>query len=244
MLTLDFNNAIKEVLASGGQVSFKRHYRIDVDKYSWVKDFVRDQKLRKEIERLQKEIVTTQKSLIDKDELRAMFKAGIEQVRLDFFELLKGHLNESQKHECGVISGLHPYGNISSKLILASLLLVSPLDIDDIIVGLPAGVKQKEVEKTIEGIRKQIAEHNETIEKELSPQERWFYTDTGKPMPYPGGCRWTKFVEGWRKVVARFDGKVDIEGCALKTDAEFEAFYLLEMEKVSKLTPLRTPWER
>ena len=47
MLYLDFDRLIKEVLGSGGQVSFKRHYKLDVEKYAWVADFVKDQKLRK-----------------------------------------------------------------------------------------------------------------------------------------------------------------------------------------------------
>lgn len=243
-MDLDFDRAISEVLRSGGQVSFKRKYRLDVEGYSWVKDFVRDQKIRREIEGLQGEITATQKSLIDRDELRAMFEAGVEQTRRNFLELLKNHLLEAQRRDCPVIGGLHSFGVISNKFHLMTVSLASSEDIKDIIKALPVGVKRKEVEKTVEGIRKQIAKLNETIDKDLSPQERWFYFDTGKPMPYPGGCRWSKFVEGWKKVLTRFDGKADIEGCALVTEDEFAAFHMLELDKVRKLTPLRKPWQR
>ncbi len=241
-MELDFDRAIAEVLKSGGQVSFKRRYRLDVEGYSWVKDFVRDQKTRREIEELQGKITATQKSLIDRDELRAMFEAGVEQVRRDFLELLKNHLLEAQRRDCPVIGGLHSFGVISSKLHLMTVSLASSEDIEDIIKELPVGVKKEKIEKTVEGIRKQIEKLKETIDKELSPQERWFYFDTGKPMPYPGGCRWSKFVDGWKTVVARFTGKVDIEGCALLTEDEFAAWHMLELEKVYKLPPLRNPW--
>ena len=244
MLTINFDNNIKEVLASGGQVGIKYTYRLDVDKYSWVKDYVRDQKLRQEIDQLRKEIAEAQNSPIDKSELRAMFEAGVEQTRQNFLELLKNNLSKAQKRECGVIGGLHEYGNIASELPLMSITLVSSEDIKDIIAALPPGIKQKEIEKTIEGIKKQIAEREAIIEKELSPKDRWFYDDRGNSLPYPAGCRWNKFVDGWRRVVSRFDGKVDIEGCALVTEDEFAAFHMLELEKVYKLTPLRAPWER
>ena len=244
MLTINFDNNIKEVLASGGQVGIKYTYRLDVDKYSWVKDYVRDQKLRQEIDQLRKEIAEAQNSPIDKSELRAMFEAGVEQTRQNFLELLKNNLSKAQKRECGTIGGLHEYGNIASELSLMSVTLVSSEEIKDIIAALPPGIKQKEIEKTVEGIKKQIAEREAIIEKEVSPKDRWFYDDRGNSLPYPAGCRWSKFLDGWRRVVSRFDGKVDIEGCALVTEDEFAAFHMLELEKVYKLTPLRAPWER
>jgi len=244
MFTVDFDGAIRDVLSSGGQVHFKKQYNLDVNNYSWVADYMRDKKLRKEIKRLQKEITTTQQSLIDRDELRAMFEAGIEQVRRDFLELLKEHLTKAQRRKEPIVGGLHSFGVISNRLPMMSLQLVSSEEIGDIIAGLPVGITCKEIEKTVEGLRAQIAKHNETIEKELSPHERWFYSDQGEPLRYPGGCRWTKFVEGWKMVVARFDGKVDIEGCALKTDDEFAAFHMLELDNVLKLTPLRKPWKK
>ena len=244
MLTLDFDRVIKEVLASSGQVSFKHSYRLDVVNYSWVKDYVRDQKLRQEIEQLKKKIAEAQNSPIDKNELRAMFEAGVEQTRQNFLELLKNNLSNAQKRECGVIGGLHQFGVIASELPLMSVTLVSSEDVKDIIAALPPGIKQKEIEKTIEGIRNQIAECEKIIEKELSPKDRFFHNDRGNALPYPGGCRWTKFVQGWKMIVARFGpGKVDIEGCALATEDEFAAFHMLELEKVFKLTPLRQPWE-
>ena len=241
---VDFDKAVKEVLASGGRIIFKHRYNIDVDKYSWVRDFVRDQELRKEIDRLQKEIAATQQSLIDRDELQAMFDAGVEQLKQGFLELLRDHLVEAQKRECPVIGGLHSFGVISNRLPLMTVSLASPEDIGNIIAGLPRGVKQKEIEATVEGLRKQIAKCNETIERELSPRERWFHFDTGKPQPYPVGCRWTKFVSDWKTVVARFDGKVDIEGVALVTEEEFTAFHMLELDRVRKMPPLRDPWTR
>jgi hypothetical protein len=244
MLRLDFDEAIKNVLSSGGRVSFKRKYQLDVDKYSWVKDYVRDQNTRKEIKSLQEKITATQRSLIDRDELRAMFEVGVEQTRQNFLELLKNNLSKAQRRECGVIGGLHEYGVISNSLHLMSVTLVSSEDIKDIIAGLPDGVKHKKIEEDVEALKGEITKLNSVIEKELSPKDRWVYDDRGNPSSYPNGCRWTKFVEGWKKVVARFDGKVDIEGCALVTKDEFTAFHMLELNRVHKWTPLRKPWKR
>jgi len=244
MSIIDFDHAIREVLASSGQVSFKRRYRLDVVNYSWVKDYVRDRKTREEIGELGKKITEAQKSLIDKDELQAMFVAGVEQMRLNFLELLKTNLSRAQRHESGVIVAFHEYGNISTELPLMALSLASSEEIADVIASLPDGVKRDKVGKDVEVFRDKIAKLNEIIEKELSPPDRWIYNDMGNPFPFPSGCRWSKFVEGWKKVLARFDGKVDIEGCALATEDEFAAFHMLELDRVPKLTPLRTPWER
>jgi len=244
MITIDFDRAIKEVLASSGQVSFKRAYQLDAVNYFWVKEYVRDQKIRKEIESLREKIAATQQSLIDRDELRAMFEAAVKQTRRNFLEILKNNLSRAQKHECGVIGGLHEYGVISSELPLMAVTLVSSKEVADIIAGLPIGVKRKKLEEDIEALKGETTKLYDVIEKELSPKDRWFYNDRGNPFPYPNGCRWTKFVEGWKKVVARFDGKVDIEGCALVTEDEFAAFHMLELDRVPKYIPLRTPWER
>ena len=242
-LTIDFDHAIREVLASSGQMSFKSVYRLDVSNYSWVKDYVRDQRTRQEIDQLRKEIAEAQNSLIDKIELQKMFEAGVEQTRQNFLEHLKDNFARAQRHECGVVGGLHEFGVIKSELPLMAVTLVSPKEIADIVADLPDGIKREKVEKDIEAFKGKIVELNDVIEKDLSPKDRWFYDDRGNPLPYPNGCRWTKFVEGWRRVVSRFDGKVDIEGCALKTDEEFAAYHMLELASVYKLTPLRKPWE-
>ena len=242
-LTIDFDHAIREVLASSGQMSFKRRYKLDVVNYSWVKLYVRDQRTRQEIDQLKKKIAEALKSPVDKDELRAMFEAGVEQTRRNFLEYLKANFARAQKHEGGVIGGLHEYGNISTELPLMAVTLVSPEEITEIVESLPDGVKRKKVEEDVEALKDEITKLLNIIEKELSPKSRWFHNNSGDPLSYPNGCRWTKFVEGWKKVVARFDGKVDIEGCALTTEDEFAAFHMLELASVPKLTPLRQPWE-
>jgi len=242
-VSVDFDHAIREVLSSSGQMSFKRRYRLDVVSYSWVKDYVKDQKARREIENLKKEIAEALKTPIDKDELQTMFEAAVGRTRQNFLEYLKGNLARAQRHECGVVGGLHEYGNIKSELPLMAVTLVSPEEISDIISDLPDGVKREKVEEDVEALRSKITKLNALIESELSPPDRWIYSDIGNPLSYPNGCRWTKFVEGWKKVVARFSGKCDIEGCLLKTDDEFAAFHMLELASVPKLTPLREPWE-
>jgi len=243
MLTVDFDHAIREVLASSGQMSFKRRYRLDVVNYSWVKDYVRDQKARQEIDQLKKEIAEALKTPIDKNELQKMFEAGVEQTRQEFLAYLAGNLARAQRHECGVVGGLHEYGNIKSELPLMSVTLIRPEEIADIIQSLPDGVKREKVEEDVEALKGKIAKLNDVIDKELSPPDRWIYSDIGNPLPYPNGCRWTQFVLGWKKVVARFSGKCDIEGCLLKTEDEFAAFHMLELASVPKLTPLREPWQ-
>ena len=45
-------------------------------------------------------------------------------------------------------------------------------------------------------------------------------------------------------VVSRFEGKVDIEGYALNTPEEFEAFGLLNLDSIMKITPLTKPRQR
>jgi len=58
--------------------------------------------------------------------------------------------------------------------------------------------------------------------------------ESGMPMFYPGGCRWTKFVEDWEKVVSRFNGRVNINGFPLESPEEETAYMALELDKVYK----------
>ena len=111
----------------------------------------------------------------------------------------------------------------------------------EIFSELPDGVKQKDIDETVEQCQKEIQKIEGFLAKELSPQGRWFHRENGDPFPYPKGCRWTPFVEAWRKVSSRFMGEVDIEGYALKTDSEHKAYFLLGLNKEKKIEPLRKP---
>jgi hypothetical protein len=120
----------------------------------------------------------------------------------------------------------------------------SEAEIDEIFSQIPDGVRQEEIEASAKAIGKKIANLEEKIRLELSPQNRWLHNQEGNPFPYPVGCRWTIFVEDWKKVLSRYNGKANIDGCAITSPEEGAAYHALELDQVRRLTPLREPRKR
>lgn len=237
----NLNGLVSRVFSTGG-AAIKHAFRLNVITYAWVKDYVRDQNTREEIKRLQDKIVETRALLIHKDELRETFKERIEQINAFRIQQLKDHLTDVQKRQDLLFTELIlDNKKINGARMLPFFMNFSPTQIETIFSELPDGVSQKDIEKSVSELQKKILKLEDVLSKELSPQDRWFYHDTGTSEPYPQGCRWTLFVNVWKKVVSRFEGKVDIEGYALKTPEEFEAFGLLNLDSVMKITPLTKP---
>ena len=241
-LSLTPGNLAGLVTGNAGGAAIKRRIGLDTKTYDWAKSYARDKKIREKIDGSQREMAQAKALPICKDELKAMFKSRVKTIN-DF------RLRQLSAHLAGVQQRSDPLFNENiidgRKFLGASMLLFfmqfSPEETDAIFADLPEGVREKDIENTIARCQEEIKKLEVVLEKELNPKERWFYREDGKPWPYPKGCRWTLFAETWKKVVARFEGKVDIEGCQLKTPEEYMAFGLLELEKVPKLPPLREP---
>ena len=120
---------------------------------------------------------------------------------------------------------------------------LSSSDIDNIFSQLQDGVQDGKINNTVKKLQYKILELEKIIKDELSPRERWYHRATGLPEPYPKGCRWKSFIEVWKKVAAKFNDKVDVEGYRLKTHKEFEVYGLLGLERLRKLPPLREPYK-
>lgn len=238
----DVNKFASAVISNSGGASVKPFFRLDTIKYSWIKDYRRDQKIRADIKKLQDEIAAINVYPIAKGELREMFEARIKQINKFRLEQLITHLDQVQKREAYLLNE----NSINERKIngawLDPMLINLTLDdIDHIFSQLQEGVVNKEIEKNVRELQGEIVKLEKIIEDELSPRERWFHRDNGLPLPYPQGCRWTPFVETWQLVAAKFNDKVDIEGCRLKTPAEFAAYGLLGLDRLPKQQPLREP---
>lgn len=112
--------------------------------------------------------------------------------------------------------------------------LLSTSGINEILSVLEAEKKKQKIEGTVKNLKNEIANNKKIIDEELSPHKRWLYFDSGHPLHYPKGCRWTIFFNDWKKVASYFEGHVDIEGYALETEHEHAAFRMLSLEKVYK----------
>jgi len=237
------NELAAMVIGYSGGASVRRRFGIDTKTYAWVKDFVRDKEARDRIRLLQEKIAQLKASLIHKDELKEMFETRVKNINKFRIEQLKDHLAKVQKREERLIDELY----MDNQLVIGArpypfLMEFSASDMKEIFSELPDGVKQKDTDETVEQHQEEIQKIEGFLAKELSPQNRWFHSENGNPHPYPHGCRWTPFVETWRKVNSRFMGAVDIEGYALKTDSEHEAYLLLGLDKEKKIAPLRKPF--
>lgn len=227
--TLENDVWIKSVLGPYTNVNIKQNYGIDASQYEWVKDYIRDKKLRDENKRLQKDITAIRTAPTHKDEVVSMLKDGLKSIRQSVVEQLKIHILEVQQREAALFHGL----DIKVLQILA-LNLLSTSEINEILSVLETGKKKQKIEESVKNLINEIANNKKIINEELSPQHRWLHHSSGHPVLYPNGCRWTIFVNDWKKVVSYFEDHVDIEGYALETEHEHAAFRMLSLDKVYK----------
>jgi len=233
---LNGNNLAARVLGNTGGAAIKMAFKIDTIKFSWIDLYLRDKELRLEIKAMRDKIVEVQKSPIHRDELKSMFLSALEGIKSDrrawFLELLKN-----------VQSGA---GAMINSYMVQGRNYIPPVDlpeteIEDMFSDIPIGVKRHAIDLEIEELQGKIARTEEVVARELCPPERWVYRDDGKPVSYPQGCRWTQYVVAWEKVVTRFDGPVSVEGDAIKTDDEMRAYFALQLDKITRILPLRKP---
>lgn len=232
------------VIGHSGGADVKHLFRLDTNNYSWVKYYVRDKKIRLEIQNLQDKIAETKALPIHKSELRQTFESRIHQINQFRKQQMITHLDSVQTRQEPLINeNMINSWKLNGALLNPAPIDLSEKDIDGIFSELQDGMPQKEIDKTVKQLQGKIVELEKVIEQELSPQERWFFRDNGQAEPYPHGCRWTPFVQVWERVAARFSGKVDIEGQAITSPNELAAYGLLELDRVAKREPLRAPIE-
>ena len=235
------DHLVNEVISHRGRESLeiKNRFKIDLENYSWIEIFLKDLKKRDEIEKLNQEIVQVKHhTLIGKDKIRKDFENWQKETRQEFKDLIKKGLLEIQGRK-GDIEGIAERADLRSLQICS----LSQNEVEDIFSSILNGVSQAEIDKEVSALEAKIEKLKEGLQKSLSLKERWIHDESGSPLPYPQGCRWTIFVEAWERVAARFSGACTIEGVALSTDSEKKAWKLLEMDEVHKSSPLREPFE-
>lgn len=241
-MKIDVDKFAGMVTGSSGGAAILQNFGLDTTTYAWVKYYVRDKKMREEIQSHQQRIIDAQAQLIDKEELKRMFLDRVDKLNDIRIQQLIEHLGGVQKRERPLLNE-NMLGSIKilGTHLMPCFMEFTSEDTERIFSNLPEGAKQKDIDSEVKSLQKKIRELEEVISKELSPRDRWFHRDNGIPEPYPQGCRWTPFVEVWRKVAARFEGGVDIEGYSLKTSSGVAAFGLLGLDRVRKIMPLREP---
>lgn len=243
LLTPDYLSA--SVIGTSGNASVISRIGLETRKYAWVEDYLRDVNIRAEISKAQDEIKEARSSLIHKDELRAQFKASckkLNEFRVKQIRALLGEIQAGSPIPFSVLQ-IGAGRKILGAPVLPWFINFSEEELDTIFSALPEGIREKDRQSMIAKCQQTIVDLEKTIETELSPQSRWFFKENGQPEIFPRGCRWTIFVETWKRVAARFVGRVDVEGTKLKTDAEHWAFSKLGLDLVRKVTPLKEPRE-
>jgi len=229
---------VKEEASPGTYVHHPAQQTLDLDSYEWVKLFVRDQELRRELQGLEEQIIKTQNSLIDREELRQRFEGQRAAIKTEFLELTAASFGQVQARNGNLFDNVIP-----QQLRLTPLIFLSDEDIDKIFSSLPQGIKEADISKKVLKLEKRIEEINGEIEKSLSPKSRWYHTPSGDPEPYPKGDRWLEFVSSWRETASRYTSPVNYRGEKLLTLGELEAWKMLEFDKLSKPFILREPRE-
>jgi len=237
-----FHKAVRELGDDMRNVVHVRDFGVDTARYDWVRLYLRDKQARHEIEVLEEKIRETEALPASREELKAEFNSLLETLKAQKRERIKGALRAAQEHNVppAVIEPITVH-NTPSMLIPFLDLDFTKKEIDSFFAELPEGVTRAKKEERISQCRREIEGLRREIAEELSPPERWIYKPDGKPLPYPRGCRWTAFVDTWRKVAARYNGPVNIEGYSIERDIEMEAYTALGLGDVAKLPPLREP---
>lgn len=236
----DIEKLAGSVIEFKDHVSIKHGFRLDTNTFEWVKPYLRDKKIRTEIKQLQQEIVEARNYPIHRDELREMFKARISQINSFRMQQIREHLSNVQQRipdEPLITENMLEHRKFGGVRIQPYLIKFTDEQLDDIFSELPEGVPQKEIEKQVSACQIRISElEKELTADELNPRTRWIFRDDGINIPYPKGCRWTAFVSVWEMVAKRFRGNVNIEGYPLTTQAETDAFFMLGLNSVHKVT--------
>jgi len=221
-------------------------FGVDTVSFSWVKDYLKDLLCRDEIKVLQGQIKATSKLPIAREELKTAFLANIEAFKVSRSNILLEHLKNAQKLQVDLLSPANGFAIIGNGWphFLTYLNDLTDQQIESLFSGLEDGHTLQEKIDKISALEAKIGGLNDTIETELSPHGRWFYTPSGSPIRYPEGCRWTRFVKTWKEVASRHFEPVDIEGYKITKEAEREAYNLLSLEKVYKKPPLREGADR
>jgi hypothetical protein len=215
---------------------------IGLRNFDWIKDYLRDQKARREIETLKAEIETTKALPIDREELKALFLNRIESINKFRTQQMIVHLKEVQNRGEMLTNEL----SLDSRKYLGAhmqpyYIKFSSKELDEFFDALQDGMPQKEIDGTISKNQNRISELEIIIDRELSPKSRWLFRENGDPHRYPGGCRWHIYAETWKLVASRFVRPVNIEGNELKTENAFAAYHLLGFDNLTKIAPLREP---
>ena len=233
---LNGNDVANQVLGSSAGAYVKHVFKLDTLKFSWLDDFMRDKALRKKMSVAREEITKARGSLIDKNELRMMFKSAISAINDShikwFVEKIKA---VQQRTQTTINSHMVQANNYIPHIAL------SEKDIEVILSQLPEGVTQETIQAKVSKLQDEILKIEEIIKSELSPPGRWIYRDDGQPIPYPQGCRWTHYVTAWTKIAPRYNAPVTIEGLHIKTEEELIGYRALGLHDLMKRTPLRSP---
>ena len=238
------DHLVSEVVSHGGRepLAIKNKFKIDLENYSWVENFLKDLKKRNEIEKLNQEIVQAKHhTLIGKEEVKRGFIEWQAQTKKEFLDLIQRGLVEIQGRR-GEMDGL-PMDAEDRLFRCLHVANLTDSEIEGIFKDIPEGISQQKIDEKVKDLERQIGKINEGLQKSLSLKERWIYNESGSPLPYPQGCRWTIFVEAWERVQSRFSQPCTVEGLALSTDSEKRSWKLLQMDEVQKNAPQRKPFE-
>jgi hypothetical protein len=220
-----------------------RDLGVDTKTYAWVDVWLQDQAAREEIKTLRERINDTRALPRSRDEVRALLDEALGQFKEQRLSILRNDLLNVQRNEgqpmlsfCGGTMIIPPW---LRAFVMQGL---SKKEIDSLISDLDEGVSREQKGKLIAKDEKRIKELENLIEKELSPRERWIHNEKGKPLGYPRGCRWFKFVDIWKKVAGQYTGPVDIKGQDCPPGSpDYIAYKKLELGKALKRGRLYMP---
>ena len=174
-LSLTPGNLAGLVIGNTGGAAIKRSIGLDTKTYDWAKGYSRDKKIREKIDGLLREIAQTRALPICKDELRAMFESRVKTINEFRLKQLSAHLAGVQQRSEPLFNENIIDGKKFMGASIVPFMKFSPKETDTIFADLPEGVRVKDIENTVARCLKEIKELEVVLEKELNPQERWFY---------------------------------------------------------------------
>lgn len=201
-------------------------HTLDLENFSWLPLWKRDQELRADIENCRKEIEKIREFPISQDEVKRQFEQEINKFKEKRAKLinLKAQTIQTPNIPLNEKAMSTPFSQCPNfELMNCFCIFEVPeiwQEIEGIIAKMPKGVSQEEKKQLIAAEEAKIDSFYKEINEKLSPRQRWLYDKNGNPRPYPRGCRWKRYVDVLNVILPHLEELADIDNKPLNAKAK------------------------
>jgi hypothetical protein len=199
---------------------------LDLEDFSWLPLWKRDQELRADIDNCRKEIKKIRESPVSREEVKRQFEQEINLFKEKREKLinLKAQSIQTPNIQLNKEEMISPFSKCPNfELMSCFCIFEIPeiwQEIEHVIAELPKGISQEEKKQLIAAEEAKIDNFYKEIKEKLSPKQRWLHDRNGNPRPYPGACRWKRYVDVLNVILPHLEELADIDNKPLNAKAK------------------------